>query len=52
VAARARIERTHSGANEQTGYIVACMWLAAACSEANIRAAPTAKLIATAKTKV
>jgi hypothetical protein len=34
------------------GYIVACIWVAAWCSEANIRTAPTARLIATAIAKV
>jgi len=43
-------ERAHSAAQETAGYIVARMWLAAACNEANIRTAPAAKLIATAKT--
>lgn len=34
------------------GYMVTRMWLAAACNEANISAAPTSRLIATARTKV
>jgi hypothetical protein len=35
---------------QPTGHIVTCMLLAAACNDPNIRTAPTAKLIATAKT--
>ena len=35
---------------QSSGYIDTCMWLAATYNEPNIRTAPTAKLIATAKT--
>jgi len=49
---RRRTDYARQGELDTATYIVTDMWLAAACNEANINAAPTTKLIATANTKV